>query len=240
VTITGDDPREQVALASRVLAANGLDDFVWGHVSVRDPAGRGVWMKRSGLGFEEIAGPAQVVLVGWDGELVEGDGPRHAEWPIHTEILRNREELMAVVHAHPPHGIAIGAAGVPLLPLSHAGALFVPPDVPRFTLTADLILTAELGQALADALGDQRAVLMVNHGVATAGQTIAEAVTRAILLEKACHQQVLTAQLGTPQPIHPDDEATLAKRRNAWPPHHLEQLWSYLVRRLAAVEGNAR
>jgi ribulose-5-phosphate 4-epimerase/fuculose-1-phosphate aldolase len=235
MTIAGDGPREQVALASRVLGANGLDDFVWGHVSLRDPGGRGVWMKRSGLGFEEIT-PAAVVLVGWDGELLEGDGPRHAEWPIHTEILQARPELASVVHAHPPHGIALGATGEPLRPLSHAGALFVPPDVPRFDLTADLILTRELGQALAATLGEQRACFMVNHGVATVGETIAEAVVRAILLEKACHQQTVTAQLGSPA-RWPDDEATLAKRRNAWPPAHLEQLWRYLVRGLEAQEA---
>jgi L-fuculose-phosphate aldolase len=236
MTIAGDDPREQVALASRVLGANGLDDFVWGHVSLRDPDGRGVWMKRSGLGFEEITAE-QVVLVGWEGELLEGEAPRHAEWPIHTELLRARPELRSVVHAHPPHGIAIGAAGVPLRPIGHAGALFVPPDVPRFALTPDLILTRELGRALAEALGDQHAILMVNHGVATTGQTLAEAVTRAILLEQACHQQVVTAQLGSDTIIFPDDATTLAKREHAWPSRHLQQLWEYLVRRLLAEEG---
>src|SRR5215475_9380220 len=114
--MTGDTPRDQVALASRVLGASGHDDYVWGHVSLRDPEGRGVWMKRSGLGFEEIT-PADVLLVGWDGEVLDGDGPRHIEWPIHTEILRAREELNAVVHSHPPHGIAVGATDEPLRPL---------------------------------------------------------------------------------------------------------------------------
>ncbi|HEY4094784.1 MAG TPA: class II aldolase/adducin family protein [Baekduia sp.] len=233
--MTDHETRQQVALASRVLGANGHDDHVWGHVSLRDPAGRGVWMKRSGLGFEEITA-ADVLLVGWEGEVLEGDGPRHSEWPIHTEILTARPELAAVVHSHPPHGIAIGATQEPLRPLSHAGTLFVPPEVPRFDLTANLIVTAELGGALADSLGTASACFMVNHGIVTAGPTIQEAVVRAILFEKACQQQVLTAQVGSPA-TWPDDEASLAKRATVWPPAHLEHLWNYLVRRLEAEEA---
>lgn len=34
---------------------------MWGHVSARDPEGRGVWMKASTYGFEEV-GPKQA----WD------------------------------------------------------------------------------------------------------------------------------------------------------------------------------
>jgi L-fuculose-phosphate aldolase len=45
---------KEVTEASLALAAAGLTDMVWGHAAVRDPAGRGVWMKASGWGFEEI------------------------------------------------------------------------------------------------------------------------------------------------------------------------------------------
>ena len=46
-------------------------------------------MKASGLGFEEV-GPDQVLLVSWDGEVLEGTGRRHVEFPIHTEVMRAR------------------------------------------------------------------------------------------------------------------------------------------------------
>ena len=51
------DADRALALAKdgcRVLAAAGQADMVWGHPSVRDPEGRGVWMKASGWGFEEV------------------------------------------------------------------------------------------------------------------------------------------------------------------------------------------
>src|SRR5207253_10339136 len=83
--------REQVALGCRILALEDQGDFVWGHVSVRDPDGRGIWMKASTWGFEEI-GPEQVILVSWEGEVLEGDGRRHIEFPSHTELMPGRED----------------------------------------------------------------------------------------------------------------------------------------------------
>src|SRR4029077_17819684 len=75
--------------ASRALAAGGQADMVWGHASVRDPGGRGAWMKSAGWGLEEI-GAGRIVLVSPDGEVASGEGPRHIEYPIHTEIMAAR------------------------------------------------------------------------------------------------------------------------------------------------------
>lgn len=222
--------RELVARGCNILGANGHEDYVWGHVSARDPSGRGVWMKAATYGFEEITGD-HVVLVSFDGEVLHGDHPRHSEWPIHTEMLRARPDVGAVVHSHPPHSIALGATGQPLRPLSHAGTLFVPPEVPRFTKTANLIITPEMGGDVAQVIGDQHAMLLVNHGIVTTGKDVRDAVIRAVLLEKAAHQQVLTYTLGDPTRWS-DDEESLAKRGTVWSEHHLVMLWDYLCRRL--------
>jgi L-ribulose-5-phosphate 4-epimerase len=229
--------RELVALGCRILGANGHDDYVWGHVSARDPDGRGIWMKASTYGFEEITSD-HVILVSFDGEVLEGERPRHAEWPIHTEIMRARPDVGAVVHSHPPHSIAIGASGKPLLPLSHAGTLFAPPDVPRFTKTADLIVTKEMGTDVAEQLEDHGAMMLVNHGIVTSGRDVRDAVIRAVLLEKASHQQILTYALGEPTRWSDDDEA-LAKRRSVWAEHHMVMLWDYLSRTLLGAEAAA-
>src|ERR1700748_230352 len=109
-----DELREQVAVGCRILGANGHDDFVWGHVSARDPDGRGVWMKASTFGFDEITAE-HVVLVSFDGDVLVGDHPRHLEWPIHTEGMGARPDVSSVVPSHPPHSIALGASGQPLL-----------------------------------------------------------------------------------------------------------------------------
>lgn len=216
---------------------NGHDDYVWGHLSVRDPGGAGVWMKGSGLGFDEIAAD-NVLLVDFDGNVLDGEGRRHVEWPIHTEIIAARPDVGAVVHSHPPHSIAIGAAQAPLRPVSHAGTMFVPPDVPRFDQTANLIVTRDLGRAVAAALGSASALLLVNHGIVAVGATVPDAVIAAVLLEKAAHQQILTEAAGGVRHWSDDDEA-LQKRALVWSQSQRAQMWEYLVRRVERGERQA-
>jgi ribulose-5-phosphate 4-epimerase/fuculose-1-phosphate aldolase len=82
-----------------------------------------------------------------------------------------RPDVGGVVHTHPPYVLALAAAGAPLLPVSHAANYFSPRGVPRFTETADLILTPELGKKVAACLGDASAVFLVNHGMVTVAPT---------------------------------------------------------------------
>ncbi|MGH3665680.1 MAG: class II aldolase/adducin family protein [Egibacteraceae bacterium] len=222
--------QEQVALGCRVLGAAGQSDLVWGHLSARDPDGRGVWMKASTFGFEEI-GSDRVVLVGWDGGVVEGGGRRHAEYPIHTEVMAARDDVDAVVHTHSPAAVALGATGAPLQPLSHEGTLFVPPDISRFTTTGDLILTRELGRSLATTLDDRNAALMVNHGVVVAAPDVPTAVVTTLLLDAACRMQLQVLAAGGARHCSTDDEA-LSKRQHCYSEALLNQAWEYLLRRL--------
>ncbi len=222
--------RSSVARACRVLAANGHSDLVWGHASARDPGGRGVWMKASRLGFDEITAD-DIILVDQQGRVLEGSGSRHVEYPIHTEIMAARPDVGGVVHSHPEHGVALAAAGQPLLPVSHAANLFVPPDVPRFDRTADLITTAELGQEIAETLGSHDALFLVNHGIVTVGPDVETATVRAVLLERACAQQLLVRGHGGWATWSPPAES-LAKRANIYSSESLRSVWDYLVRRL--------
>lgn len=223
-------PAETVALGSRVLASMSRDeDLIWGHVSTRDPDGRGAWMKASGWGFEEVDAD-RVVLVDRAGDVLVGSEPRHFEYPIHTEILAARPDVSAIVHAHSPHAVAFAARGVPLRPISHDGALFVPPDIVRFARTSDLITTPALGAALANDLGARNAALMVNHGLVAVGPDVPTAVITAVMLERACRLQLLA---GDGDLTWSSDDEALSKRTVHFSPQVVEPLWAYLVRRLA-------
>lgn len=222
--------QQLVALGCRVLGAADQGDLIWGHVSARDPDGRGAWMKAAGLGFEEV-GPDDVVLVSWDGQVLEGQGRRHAEYPIHTQVLRARPDVGSVIHTHSPAAVALGALGVPLRALSHEANLFVPPDLARFTLTGDLILTEELGDQVAAALGDRNACLLVNHGIVVAAADVPTATVTAYLLDRACRMQLTVMSAGGLATWSSAQES-LAKREHCYPDLLLEGAWDYLVRRL--------
>jgi L-ribulose-5-phosphate 4-epimerase len=220
--------RSQVALGCRILGAEDQGDFVWGHVSARDPEGRGVWMKAAGYGFDEMTAD-RVVLVSWDGEVLEGDGRRHLEFPIHTELMRARPDVQSVVHTHAPWSVAFASTGEPLRPISHEGTLFVPPDLARFTLTGDLVTTRELGSALAGTVGDRNVALMVHHGVVACGADLPTAVFNAVFLERACRANIRALAAGGPKTWSSDEEA-LAKREHVYSP---QSAWDYFARRFA-------
>jgi L-ribulose-5-phosphate 4-epimerase len=226
-----DEIREVVALASRVLAAAGHGDLVWGHASSREPESEGaVWIKASGWGLEEVV-PERVQLVDAAGDVLEGRGPRHSEYPIHTEIMAARPDVGGVVHTHSPYVLALAAAGQPLLPVSHAATYFAPHGVPPFSETADLILTPELGKQVAACLGEASAVFLVNHGMVTVGPDLQTATVAAVLLERAAQQQMLTRTFGS-WATWSDEMESASKRGHIYSDAAIRSVWDYLVRRL--------
>lgn len=228
--MTAEECREQVSLGCRVLAAQGLSDLIWGHVSARDPEWRGVWLKAAGLGFEEV-GPEDVHLVDRDGTRLEGRGKVHMEFPIHTEILARRDDVGAVVHAHPQAAVTFAATDMELRPLGHEGSLFTPPDVVRYTETGDLIRSPEMGESVARALGDRNALLLRNHGIVTVGPDVATAVLTAVFLEKACRMQLQATATGGRLSWSSEEEA-MAKRGRVYSGAQFQGAWDYMVRSL--------
>ncbi|MEU3010162.1 class II aldolase/adducin family protein [Nocardia asteroides] len=225
-----EDVKDSVVQASRALAVSGLGDMVWGHASVRDPHGGGVWMKASGWGFEEVDRD-KVVLVSPSGDVVEGSGRRHLEFPIHTEIMAVRPEVGAVVHTHAPALAAFASLDCDLLPISHDAVPFTCPQVPRFTETGALIATRELGAALARRLGEANAILIPHHGAVAVGADVGTAVMYAVLLERACRTQLLAAGAGGPR-VWSDEDEVRFKRDQVWNPAQLDAGWRYLTRRV--------
>ncbi|HWG64925.1 MAG TPA: class II aldolase/adducin family protein [Streptosporangiaceae bacterium] len=221
--------------ASRVLAVAGQSDLIWGHVSVRDPRGRGAWLKASGWGLEEVQ-PDRVVLVDRDGGASGGHGPRHIEYPIHTGVLDARPDVHSVVHTHADATTAFAALDVPLRPVSHEGTLFVPPDLARFTGTSNLIRTPELGVELARQLGERNVLLLPGHGVVAVGCDVPTAVMTAVLLDRACRLQLQLEASGGPR-VWTSDEQALEKRQTAWPDRQLQAGYRYLARRAADMPG---
>ncbi|MFF2652713.1 class II aldolase/adducin family protein [Streptomyces sp. NPDC058045] len=232
--MTPAQARRLAVEASHALAAGGQGDMVWGHTAVRDPEGRGIWIKAPGWGLEEVRDD-RLQLVSYDAELVLGDGAPHKECHIHLEVLRASPDVRCTVHTHAVSAIAFAALDVPLLPLSHEGALFGGDDVPRFRDTGGLVSTPELGRRLARTLGDAPAALLPKHGLVSAGPTVAAAVMHAVLLDRACALQ-LRAQAAAGGPVvHSDTAEARAKRDQCWPASQLEAGYRYLLRRAATT-----
>lgn len=220
--------RERLALACRVLHHEGHEHFYLGHLSVRASEEGLIWVKPGGLGLEEI-GADDLALMDFDGRLVEGPHNLHNEMPIHTEIFRQRPDVQAIVHTHPFFAAALASSDARVEMVSQDSILFA--SGVGYYPSAELVTTAEQGQELARALGDRRAVLLRNHGIAVAGDSIEHAAVLAVSIERSCRLQLLAAQFGKLEPIPPEQVERMHqgfKQRSG----RNQALWNYLVRKL--------
>jgi len=194
--MTGD-LLKNLAVAHRILEMEHQGDMTLGHLSARDPEGRGFWMKRNAIGLGEVGGPEDFVLLSFDGQQLDGTGRPHSEWPIHSQIFLNRADIQVVAHTHPFHACVFSASDTPLQAVTLEANYFNLP-VPRYDNAVALIKTVGLGNEIAAALGNNYALLMANHGVTFCGTSVEHATMMGIFLEKACKAQLAIAGSGLP------------------------------------------
>ncbi len=223
--------RAQLVEGCRILASEDMSDYIWGHVSVRASRPGTFWLKGAQLGLEEIT-LDDLILVDLDGNVLEGTRDRHIEWPIHAEAYRARPDVNAVVHSHAFASVAFGALNLPLADLGHEATRWIPPDIPRYTETSDLIDSPERGRAMAAAIGDAGGALLRHHGMVVVGPDVPTACIQAIFLEQACRLQLTVLALGVPFEEAPAEDAAVRHEKLARPSMY-PKLWEYLVRREA-------
>jgi L-fuculose-phosphate aldolase len=202
------DGRELLVDACRILQAEGHEHFHLGHASLRDgPGSDRFWVKRSGIGLGEVT-IEDLVLLDLDGHRIAGDGSLHQELPLHGEIYRQRADVGAIVHTHPPYASALAATEAPFRLVGQDSLPFAS-GLPRYE-SARTITTAEQGRAVAQAVGDGPLVLLRNHGITVVGGTIQEAVYLAVAFERSVRIQTIAATLGTIREIPADEITALA------------------------------
>lgn len=225
----------KLAKAHRILEMEGHGDRTLGHMAMRDPDGRGFWLKRMSIGLGQVGGPQDFVLLDFEGQKLAGSGAVHNEWPIHAEIMRARPDVMTVGHAHPFYGCVFSASDEPLKAVALEGGYFSP-GVPRYDDSYDLINTPELGRGVARALGGSFAVFLKNHGVVFCGTSTEHATVFAVALERACRAQILIGASGMKwSPPTPEGERVRSRQTVHRP--MIERSWKYYCEKLAWVEA---
>ena len=190
-----------MADACRVLAARGLADGVLGHISVRVDTEhllvRCRGPRERGLAYTEPADVRLVDLAG-RGDLT-GGYRTPAELPLHTEVLRHRPEVGAVVHAHPFAVVAADLAGLPIPPVLGAndipGAWLAAGGVPVYP-RAVLVRERRLAAEMLSAMGERPVVILRGHGLTATGDGPVQAVLRALSVNTLAGMILAVAQAG--------------------------------------------
>lgn len=237
MTATTHDPAiaealDEAARACRILEINGHGDKIFGHVAMRDPNGRGFWMKRHMIGLGEVWDHRDFLLLSFEGEVLAGEGKSHSEWPIHGEILLARPDVQFSAHTHPFNAVIYSSIPVALQPIK----VTVGGAPPRYEGSSELIVRREEGRAVAEALGQASAVFMRNHGIAFCGVNAIDLVLNGIELEHNCHQ-VLTANGSGFDWQWPDDGEVRRKAADVKSRGRGSPLYDYYCREVARAEA---
>jgi 3,4-dihydroxyphthalate decarboxylase len=154
--------------------------------------------------------------------------------PLHTEVLRRRTDVSAVVHAHPPAVVAADLAGLGIRPI--VGAFDIPgtqlaaggvPVYPRGVLVRDRRLAGEM----VDAMGERPVVLLRAHGLTSSGSGVAEAVLRAISVDRLAQLQLTVVSAGGRlRDLPPEDMAELPDLGGGF---NVETAWRHELSRLS-------
>jgi ribulose-5-phosphate 4-epimerase/fuculose-1-phosphate aldolase len=220
---------QDVVAASRILAMHEVLD-AYGHVSARSDRRPDRFIMSRSLA-PALMTAADVMELDADSEPLPGDKRKgFLERYIHGEIYRARPEVTAVVHSHSASVIPFGVTRTRLRPVYHMGS-FLWSGAPVFDIRKAredndlLVRDRPLGQALAGALGGCSCVLMRGHGMTVVGDSVPEAVFRAIYTEMNARLQLQASQLEGPIEFLSDAEGRNSTRSNRGTLERPWELW---------------
>ena len=185
--------KKDVCDANLSLPKHGLVTFTWGNVSGIDRERGLIVIKPSGVAYEGMTADDMVVVSLSDGSVVEGRYKPSADTPTHLELYRKFPNIGGVAHTHSRWATIFAQLkrGVPPFGTTHADYFYGEIPCTREMTAAEIggDYEAETGNVIAERLRDIDpmsipAVLVASHGPFTWGESGAEAVHNAVVLEE--------------------------------------------------------
>jgi L-fuculose-phosphate aldolase len=193
---------QKLALACRILAADGHDTVVPGLVSVRTGDPDAFLTLPMGVGFEEVT-PADILTVNQNLDVLHGAGKPPKAVGFLIKIHELRPDIRCGIHTHAPYTAALSMLDEPLT-VAHMDATMFHDDCAFLREWPGNPVTELEGELISKALGPKRAVLLANHGLATVGESIEEAAWMALCFERAAKMQIRARAVGRLSAIDPE------------------------------------
>lgn len=206
------DLREQLCDICHAMWLSGMIAANDGNVSVLLDDER-ILCTPSGVSKREIT-PEMLVITDREGHVIEGDCRVSTELAMHLRCYRERADVRAVVHAHPPMATTFAVADQPLddyamiETITTLGAVPVAPyAVPG---------SEEVPDAIAPFLPNHDAILLRAHGAITVGCDLKTAYYRMESLEHFAKITLFSKILGGAKELSQDQIQTLIARRTSF------------------------
>lgn len=202
--------REAAYNANMQLPRLGLVLFTFGNVSAADHTQKVFAIKPSGVPYEQLS-PEKMVIVDFDGNVVDGDLRPSSDTKTHAVLYKHWEGISGIVHTHSTYATAWAQAqsDIPIFGTTHADHLTT--DIPCAPPMDDKMIEGdyeyETGFQILNCLKernlsykDVEMILVGNHAPFTWGKTPDKAVYNSAVLESVAQMALLTRQINPDAP----------------------------------------
>jgi L-fuculose-phosphate aldolase len=204
--------RADIVEVGRRLYARAYTASNDGNISVRLGADRLLMTPKSVCkGFMT---PDMMCVTDLDGRKLQGDRDPSSEMLMHLEVYRQRPDVQAVVHAHPPIATGFAVAGVPLTKAVLAEVLTTLGSIPIAEYATPS--TSELPAAVRKYIKAHDGMLLANHGALTAGADLFAAYYKMETIEHFAKISLVARLLGGENLIAREEVARLQELRGTY------------------------
>jgi ribulose-5-phosphate 4-epimerase/fuculose-1-phosphate aldolase len=188
--------KQRLAAGFRLFSKFGFEEGVAGHITARDPIEPDTfWVNPFAVPFAHVR-TSDLIRVNHAGEVVEGGyHVNEAAFAIHSQVHAARPDVIGAAHTHSTFGRALSTLGETLEPITQDVTAFYN-DHALFDDYTGVVTDVEEGKRIAHALGDNKAVILRNHGLLTVGTTVDSAVWWFITMERSCQVQLVAKAAG--------------------------------------------
>jgi L-fuculose-phosphate aldolase len=188
--------KAKIAFSCRALWERGTLVGFLEHISHRLPGER--FLISASKNFADI-GTGDLCLLDMEANSIAGPRPPGFKW-FHAQLLRERQDVQAVVHTHDLYGRAYALSPRVLAPCYRVGLDIATRRLPAYS-RCDLIVDPQVRRQTLDALGTGSLVHEIGHGTDFVAGTLERAVVDAIQREAFLAMDHLARQFGAPQPL---------------------------------------
>lgn len=220
------DVRFRIAAARRMLHREGADSNVGGHVSARSEShDDAFWV--TGFEYFDTTTPDRVALLDFDLNALQGELAMSPAVNFHARIYRERPDVNAIVHLHSHYVSVLSSVEGKTVGMYNVMAVLFHENQATYL---DDGVKSHL--AVVDALGDNRVVIMKNHGAIIASDSLENATIEAIALEKSARYHLECEAIGGTEIL----EAEVLSGKAMYRKHFLPQMWAANLERLRRTD----
>lgn len=191
--------RSELIRINRILASKGLICSSDSNISVR-LNNESLLITPSGIYKSTMTGD-DLVIIDMDGNILQGkEGSKPtSETPMHLEVYRERPDVNAVIHAHPPYSTALTISGKPFPVEYLPEVLLALGEVP----TADYATpgTQAMAESIHGLIHNNNCILLSHHGSLTIGHDLEEALIAVERMELSAFTHYISLTFGVPIPL---------------------------------------